>query len=148
MKDALDIRDEEWDRVIALLAQKGRVPASAFVAEGVARRLAETGAPPLAATVTESSRRSPDECAVRLLAAVGSPGRPLTRMECLILLVTARGLTSKQAGQALCISERTAEWHMNRVRRKLGAHTTLEALAVVGTWTIKPEYQPLFEVSP
>lgn len=52
----------------------------------------------------------------------------LTERELEILSQAARGLTNKQIGQALFISDRTVQGHLQNIYQKLGAGTRTEAV--------------------
>lgn len=52
----------------------------------------------------------------------------LTERELEILSYAARGLTNKQIGQALFISDRTVQGHLQNIYQKLGAGTRTEAV--------------------
>jgi DNA-binding NarL/FixJ family response regulator len=59
----------------------------------------------------------------------GAPG-PLTRREHEIAGLVARGLTNRQIGAALHISERTVESHVQHILAKLGLRTRTQIV----TW--------------
>jgi DNA-binding CsgD family transcriptional regulator/tetratricopeptide (TPR) repeat protein len=52
--------------------------------------------------------------------ATGTAGSPLSPRELEVARLVARGLTNKQIGQALYVSERTAENHVQHILTKLG----------------------------
>ncbi len=54
------------------------------------------------------------------------PAEPLTRREEEILEMIVAGKTNKQIARQLCRSERTVEYHRNRLMRKIGAHNSAE----------------------
>ena len=54
----------------------------------------------------------------------------LSEREIEVLRHVARGETSKEVGRALGISERTVNWHMERVFVKLHADSRAEAVAI------------------
>jgi DNA-binding NarL/FixJ family response regulator len=53
-------------------------------------------------------------------------GISLTKRECEILKLIVSGRTNKQIAQGLSRSERTVEFHRNRLMRKMGAHNAAE----------------------
>ena len=54
------------------------------------------------------------------LSAVAAAGSPLSPREFEVARLVARGLTNKQIGQTLYVSERTAENHVQHILTKLG----------------------------
>jgi DNA-binding CsgD family transcriptional regulator/tetratricopeptide (TPR) repeat protein len=99
------------------------------------------GARPLAAAVERLARRARVEVARSpTFAGPGSapavddaeavaPFAPTPR-EAEVLALVAQGLTNRQIGQALFISEKTASVHVSRLLAKLGASTRGEAAAI------------------
>lgn len=64
----------------------------------------------------------------------GAPeGCPLTEREHEILQQAARGLTNKQIGAALFISDRTVQGHLQNIYHKLGVATRTEAVTTALT---------------
>jgi DNA-binding NarL/FixJ family response regulator len=64
----------------------------------------------------------------------GAPeGCPLTEREHEILQQAARGLTNKQIGAALFISDRTVQGHLQNIYHKLGVVTRTEAVTTALT---------------
>jgi DNA-binding NarL/FixJ family response regulator len=51
---------------------------------------------------------------------------PLTKRECEILRLVVAGQTNKQIATRLSRSERTIEYHRNRLMRKIGAHNAAQ----------------------
>jgi len=51
---------------------------------------------------------------------------PLTRREMQIMKSIVAGQTNKQMARTLCRSQRTVEYHRNRLMRKLNAHNSAE----------------------
>jgi len=74
--------------------------------EGVEYALSEEGAP--AAESPPADRRT---------------GEPLTRREKEVASLVARGLTNRQIGQELVISERTVDKHVTNLLKKLNVHS-------------------------
>ena len=67
---------------------------------------------------------------------------PLTRREREIAGLVARGLTNRQIGAALHISERTAENHVQHILTKLGLHTRTQIAAWNTGLKAQPAEQP------
>ena len=67
---------------------------------------------------------------------------PLTRREREIAGLVARGLTNRQIGAALHISERTTENHVQHILTKLGLHTRTQIAAWNATMKAQPAEQP------
>lgn len=68
--------------------------------------------------------RSPD--------AVGGPSSeaaPLTERELAVLRLVAEGGTDRQIAEALAIRQRTVEWHVSNLLRKLGVGSRTAAAA-------------------
>ena len=72
----------------------------------------------------------------------GLTAGPLTRREREIAGLVARGLTSRQIGAALHISERTAENHVQHILTKLGLHTRTQIAAWNAGLKAQPAWQP------
>ena len=54
------------------------------------------------------------------------PAKPLTKREAEILQLIVQGKTNKKIAQVLYRTERTVEYHRNRLMRKLGAKTAAD----------------------
>ena len=67
---------------------------------------------------------------------------PLTRREREIAGLVARGLTNRQIGAALHISERTAENHVQHILTKLGLHTRTQIAVWIAGVKAQPAQQP------
>ncbi len=67
-----------------------------------------------------------------LLSARAAPqdGLLLTPREAEVLALMAEGLSNKQIGERLKISEHTAKFHVNSILNKLGAETRTEAVVL------------------
>jgi DNA-binding NarL/FixJ family response regulator len=61
-----------------------------------------------------------------LIFSIDNADFELTRRECEILLLIAAGQTNKQIARQLSRSERTVEYHRNRLMRKMAAHNAAE----------------------
>jgi DNA-binding CsgD family transcriptional regulator len=59
----------------------------------------------------------------------------LSRREREVASLVAKGLTSREIGQKLFISERTAEGHVEQIRSKLGFHSRAE----IAAWVVRTE---------
>ncbi len=73
--------------------------------------------------------------AARVLARLHAPRRAsdtLSDREREVLRLVADGLSNKEIGRALTISERTARFHVTSILNKLGANTRAQAVAVAG----------------
>jgi DNA-binding CsgD family transcriptional regulator/tetratricopeptide (TPR) repeat protein len=100
------------------------------------------GARPLAAAVERLARRARvDVARSGTIAGPGPAVDPVdaaeavapfapTPREAEVLALVAQGLTNRQIGEALFISEKTASVHVSRLLAKLGASTRGEAVAV------------------
>jgi predicted ATPase/class 3 adenylate cyclase/DNA-binding CsgD family transcriptional regulator len=58
---------------------------------------------------------------------------PLSRRQCEVATLVAGGLTNREIGQRLFITERSAEGHVERIRNKLGVRSRTE----VATWAVE-----------
>jgi DNA-binding CsgD family transcriptional regulator/tetratricopeptide (TPR) repeat protein len=99
---------------------------------------------PLAAAIGRLARRARLDLGVDLAGPGGGPGpgtadssrrgdgaaAGLTPREAEVLVLVAEGLTNRQIGERLFISEKTASVHVSRLLAKLGAATRGEAAAV------------------
>ncbi|WP_121175591.1 helix-turn-helix transcriptional regulator [Streptomyces sp. 1114.5] len=102
----------------ALRAQSG---ADLDQAGRIARRL---GAAPLLAAVEDLAGR----IGVRSPAAPQAADGPLTGRERSVLALVAQGLTNREVGERLFISEKTVSVHLTRVMAKLDAGSRTEAV--------------------
>jgi pimeloyl-ACP methyl ester carboxylesterase/DNA-binding CsgD family transcriptional regulator len=59
----------------------------------------------------------------------GSPGPQLSRRERQVAKLVADGLTNREIAERLVVSERTAEYHVEQIRNKLGFHSRHEVRA-------------------
>jgi DNA-binding NarL/FixJ family response regulator len=100
---------------------------------------------------TPAARRSPED-------AKTSPSQPdelgpLTERQLEVIASVARGLTNRQVGEELGISERTVRNHMRTILRKLEANDRTHAvvLAIGNQWIaipIEPARAPAKEGGP
>ena len=93
------------------------------------------GARPLAVAIERLARRARFDLARSgpgdgSAAGDGARGPVLTPREAEVLALVAEGLTNRQIGERLFISEKTASVHVSRLLAKLGAGTRGEAAAV------------------
>lgn len=73
--------------------------------------------------------------AARVLSELHTPRRAsdtLSEREREVLRLVADGLSNKEIGRALTISERTARFHVTSILNKLGASTRAQAVALAG----------------
>lgn len=84
-----------------------------------------TGAAPLLAAIGDLAVRA----GIRSADPVGA-GNPLTARERSVLALVADGLTNRQIGFQLYISEKTASVHLSRIMSKLGTESRAEAVSV------------------
>ncbi len=124
----------------ALLTIRARSTAAADAlreAERVARRL---GAEPLLAEVVDLAGRaripldpqlSPEPEVPEPSTASPGPLDMLTARELEVLTELTAGLTNRQIGSRLYISEKTVSIHLSRIFAKLGVHTRVQASAVL-----------------
>jgi DNA-binding NarL/FixJ family response regulator len=72
--------------------------------------------------------------AAKVLAEMSAPQRGerplLSERESAVLRLVAEGLSNKEIGRALSISERTARFHVTSILNKLGAGTRAQAVAL------------------
>jgi DNA-binding CsgD family transcriptional regulator len=88
---------------------------------------------PLTAAIERLARRARLDLGPRPTSGDGSApgaGPVLTPREAEVLALVAEGLTNRQIGERLFISEKTASVHMSRLLAKLGAGTRGEAAAI------------------
>jgi DNA-binding CsgD family transcriptional regulator len=93
------------------------------------------GARPLEAAIERLARRARFDLGARPASGDGSApgagsGPVLTPRETEVLALVAEGLTNRQIGERLFISEKTASVHVSRLLAKLGAGTRGEAAAI------------------
>ncbi|HEX5560046.1 MAG TPA: LuxR C-terminal-related transcriptional regulator, partial [Nocardioidaceae bacterium] len=97
------------------------------LAHATARRL---GAVPLENGVVELARRARlDLTGAESDTAAREPS-PLTPREAAVLALVAEGLTNRQVGERLFISDKTVSVHLSNVMAKLGASGRTEAVSV------------------
>ncbi|WP_173135355.1 helix-turn-helix transcriptional regulator [Kibdelosporangium persicum] len=116
-----------WRWASLLLADGSRDRAAELLvaAYEVADRL---GARPLRAAVTDLARRSRISLPGRQPAA--EPISDLTPRELAVLKLVASGLTNRQVGERLYISQKTASVHLSRAMAKLGAANRTEVVSI------------------
>ncbi|MFD8782974.1 AAA family ATPase [Kitasatospora sp. NPDC059599] len=106
-------------------ATRAQAGADLAQAARIARRL---GAAPLLAAVEDLAGR----IGVRSAGAAGRVAEagngPLTERERSVLALVAQGLTNREVGERLFISEKTVSVHLTRVMAKLGAGSRTEAV--------------------
>lgn len=87
---------------------------------------------------TPAARRSPED-PKESPSSKEDPG-PLTERQLEVIALVARGLTNRQVGQGMGISERTVRNHMRTILRKLAAHDRTHAvvLSIGNGWIAIP----------
>ena len=113
----------------ALLGQRHRRAAARALAAAFA--LAEPlGAAPLLAEMELLAQRGRIEVSPAAESAAAGPGRAgLTARELEVLTLVARGLTNRDVGQALFVTEKTASAHVSNILSKLSVRSRVEAAA-------------------
>jgi DNA-binding CsgD family transcriptional regulator/tetratricopeptide (TPR) repeat protein len=114
-----------WRWATALLAagHRDRAAAEALTAHEAATRL---GAAPLRDALASLARRA----RIALPGTTSEPTTVLTPRELAVLELVASGLTNKQVGDQLYISQKTASVHLSRVMAKLGATNRTEVVSI------------------
>jgi DNA-binding CsgD family transcriptional regulator len=107
----------------------GGPKAAAAAALGAAREVAEAlGAKPLREAADALARRARLELhAAPRAAATGDDHGGLTSREVEVLRLLADGLTNREIGERLFISQKTVGAHMAHIYAKLGVHSRVEA---------------------
>ena len=122
-----------WREAEALLETgAGRAEAAASL-RAAAQTARELGAAPLLAETEALARRARIDLAQEATAPPGEQDEDdleLTAREREVLELLADGLTNKQIGAQLFISDRTAGVHVSRILSKLGAANRSEAAAI------------------
>jgi len=130
----------EWRAAEAFVRSGG----SAEEAERLLRTAAETarwlGARPLLGELTALARRARLDLGGEQAhaAARGDDALGLTDRERDVLALLAGGLTNRQIGEQLFISEKTASVHVSRILAKLGVANRAEAAGVAHTLGLEP----------
>ena len=121
----------QW-RLAEALAGSGRAREAADVWRAASATAAELGAEPLRAALDDLARRlGLDARGSRDVVRDGeSPVAALTRREREVLRLMSRGLSNRQIGEELFISQKTASVHVSNILAKLGAATRTEAAAI------------------
>jgi DNA-binding CsgD family transcriptional regulator len=117
-----------WRLAAARLAAGDRAAAGDEI-RAVHAIAADLGAHPLADAVAKLARRA----RITLAGDEDPPSGPeevLTPRELTVLELVASGLTNRQVGAELYISEKTASVHLSRVMAKLGATSRTEAVSL------------------
>ena len=107
----------------ALLASRGPRDVADRLLQEAADAAMRLGAEALAAEVRSLRQMAG-------LTGGPSPSKGLTRREEEILELLGRGLSNRQIGHTLFISDKTASVHVSNLLRKLGASSRLEAAAI------------------
>jgi len=121
----------QW-RLAQSLAGSGRPREAADVWRAAAATAAELRAEPLRAALDDLGRRlGLDANGSRDPVKDGkSPVAALTRREREVLRLVSRGLSNRQIGEELFITQKTASVHVSNILAKLGAATRTEAAAI------------------
>ena len=82
--------------------------------------------PTIVIVMTSTELSQADGLMEKVLVSVGVPGKHLTAREVQILQSIVAGKTNKQIARMLSRSQRTVEYHRNRLMRKLDAHSPAE----------------------
>jgi DNA-binding NarL/FixJ family response regulator len=133
-----DLGDQWWVAVATFheaeaAAATGAVDRAAATLREAHRRASEMGAAPLVAKIEALSRRTrlSVEAPVRVVLDDTSVHKlGLTTREAEVLGLVAAGLTNRQIGTELFISEKTASVHVSNILRKLGVTSRVDAAAV------------------
>ena len=80
--------------------------------------------------MTLSLERAADYALGKQDAATSDAG-PLSRREIEVAKLVAGGMTNREVGERLFISDRTAEGHLEKIRNKLGVRSRTEVAAWV-----------------
>jgi DNA-binding CsgD family transcriptional regulator len=121
----------QW-RLAEALAVTGRPREAADVWRAARSTAAELRAEPLRAALDDLGRRMGlDASGGRAAVKEGkSPLEALTPRESEVLRLMSRGLSNRQIGEELFISQKTASVHVSNILAKLGAATRTEAAAI------------------
>jgi DNA-binding NarL/FixJ family response regulator len=127
----------QW-RLAEALAVSGRPREAADVWRAAALTAAELRAEPLRAALDDLGRRMGLDARASRDARGGrdavkdgkSPLEALTPRESEVLRLMSRGLSNRQIGEELFISQKTASVHVSNILAKLGAATRTEAAAI------------------
>jgi DNA-binding CsgD family transcriptional regulator len=112
-----------WRLAEALVAAGDRTPAASHAQAAIAAA-ARMDAVPLKEAVAATVSRS------RLTASSGEADAVLTRREREVLALVAEGLTNREVGKRLFISDKTASVHLSNVMTKLNVSSRTEAVTV------------------
>jgi DNA-binding CsgD family transcriptional regulator len=97
---------------------------------------AGVGSNPDAGDLSSESAHGPARTSItHNYADMKSAPQKLSRRELEVASLVAEGLTSREIGQKLFISERTAEGHIESIRGKLGFHSRAE----IAAWVVRSE---------
>jgi DNA-binding CsgD family transcriptional regulator len=121
----------QW-RLAEALAVTGRAREAADVWRAARSTAAELRAEPLRAALDDLGRRMGLDASGSRDAAKDGTSRleALTPRESEVLRLMSRGLSNRQIGEELFISQKTASVHVSNILAKLGAATRTEAAAI------------------
>nr|WP_042183139.1 helix-turn-helix transcriptional regulator [Kibdelosporangium sp. MJ126-NF4]CTQ95581.1 LuxR-family transcriptional regulator [Kibdelosporangium sp. MJ126-NF4] len=97
------------------------------------------GARPLREAVVELARRS--RISLPGLLPIAEPSSDLTPRELAVLQLVASGMTNRQVGEQLYISQKTASVHLSRAMAKLGAGNRTEVVSIAHDRGLIGEHQ-------
>ncbi|GAA0621568.1 helix-turn-helix transcriptional regulator [Kutzneria viridogrisea] len=117
----------QWRLATALLARGDR-PQAVQVLRQAHDTAVDLGTEPLRAAITALAKRA--RITLSEQEAPPEPPSTLTPRERSVLELVANGLTNRQVGAQLYISEKTASVHLSRVMAKLGASSRTEAVSL------------------
>lgn len=107
--------------------QQGLLEKAGFVSPKAKKRGIRRSCLTLDPAVTANVRLGgEDELLENTLANNVKISEPLTKREAEILEMIISGKTNKEIAGQLCRTQRTVEYHRNRLMRKLGAHNAAE----------------------
>jgi DNA-binding CsgD family transcriptional regulator len=115
----------EFATALARRQAPGDLDEAAAVLDAAASEAGQLGMVPFTSTIGQLRARLPAATAAR---------SPLSPRELEVARLVARGLTNKQIGQALYVSERTAENHVQHILVKLGFSNRSQIAAWSSEW--------------
>jgi DNA-binding CsgD family transcriptional regulator len=121
-----------YQQADALLRGRGDRDDATAVARDALRIAERLGAEPLAGRIRQLAQRGRLDLSAAATKVARDPAAALnvTPRETDVLRLLAEGLTNRQIGEALYISEKTASVHVTNLLRKLGVPNRVEAAAI------------------
>jgi DNA-binding CsgD family transcriptional regulator len=120
---AASIARWRWASALLTAGSRDEAAAQLLLAHGKA---VELGARPLQTALAALARRG----RIALPGLVIAPETDLTPRELAVLELVATGMTNKQVGDQLYISQKTASVHLSRAMAKLGAANRTEVVSI------------------